>query len=279
MPYINVNDAYILDNTGKQVDDAVDYALANSNRNLLDNPWFTVNQRGFTTGITGSGLTVDRWRSDNANISLSNGVISIPANATFKQIIDTNLYNFLVGKTVTLSCMLSDGTIQSGTVVVPSTGSTYAPNTPRLALNGTNKQFHIYPPSAVSIRAFKLELGSYSTLANDVPPDYKTELDKCQYYCRVIQGTSFIAVGQAVAPTVIRFPLPYVMRARPTATLTGAAQVYGQGGPLTPSALSCTGNTTQCIEISTTVSGATAGQSYMLVFSGANDKIVISADL
>lgn len=46
MAVINVDDIYSLDNTGKQVDDAVDYALANSNRNLLDNPWFTVNQRG-----------------------------------------------------------------------------------------------------------------------------------------------------------------------------------------------------------------------------------------
>lgn len=292
MPYINVNDAYILDNTGKQVDDAVDYALANSNRNLLDNPFFTVNQRGYTSNnLLQMQYWADRWlrntsTSGQGSLSLSNGIVTLTApsgSGGFGNILQRMADPSIIsGKVVTLSLLKSDGTIIGGSF-------TRVAGTSQFAYNQNNIKLHIAPNNAIvvqvengasiSFKAVKLELGSYSTLANDVPPDYKTELDKCQYYCRVIQGTSFIAVGQAVAPTVIRFPLPYVMRARPTATLTGAAQVYGQGGPLTPSALSCTGNTTQCIEISTTVSGATAGQSYMLVFSGANDKIVISADL
>ena len=94
MPYINVNDAYILDNTGKQVDDAVDYALYNSNRNLLDNAYFVgggsqlgdgifpINQRG-QSSYTGNSIGMDRWRNtgngttvlnaDNVTFSNTNG--------------------------------------------------------------------------------------------------------------------------------------------------------------------------------------------------------------
>lgn len=262
-----------------------------SNRNLLDNPWWgsgeVVNQRGVTQQPSSNNqYTIDRW---TWNTGSSANTMSLGANGiTFTRSASSIWFaqklanpSALVGKTITGSVMLSDGTIKSGSVEYASVGSTptlYQDSAVQIYISSVGA-FSLTIKTTQTIRAVKLELGSYSTLANDVPPDYKTELDKCQYYCRVIQGTSFIAVGQAVASTVIRFPLPYVMRARPTATLTGAAQVYGQGGPLTPSALSCTGNTTQCIEISTTVSGATAGQSYMLVFSGANDKIVISADL
>ena len=272
-----------------------------SNRNLLDNPFFTVRQMG-TGGITGVGYAVDRWRNTGgANLTQtprSPYGITFASSSGYQ--VDQALWaypaEYLDGKTLTLSVMTNGGKVAQETGTFTATSSTAA----KVAVTSADGNFTVglyYIPSAravpfvriitpngkfpvnAPILAAKLELGSYSTLANDVPPDYKTELDKCQYYCRVIQGTSFIAVGQAVASTVIRFPLPYVMRTRPTATLTGTAQVYGQGGPLTPSALSCTGNTTQGIEVSTTVSGATATQSYMLVFSSASDKIVISADL
>ena len=262
-----------------------------SNRNLLDNPWFTnpVNQRNTANGtVASTGYFIDRWITNSANtVALNSASITIMAGGGIRQYLEAKR---LVAGTYTVSVLTTTGTVYKVTGTLNPSGTVGSwqisgnltsnlwcgvrlidANRWDVAFTGSNASSYI--------TAVKLELGSYSTLANDVPPDYKTELDKCQYYCRVIQGTSFIAVGQAVASTVIRFPLPYVMRTRPTATLTGAAQVYGQGGPLTPSALSCTGNTTQDIEISTTVSGATATQSYMLVFSSANDKIVISADL
>lgn len=267
-----------------------------SNRNLLDNPWFRIDQRSVSGTIT-SGYIADRWTISygNGGVQASRTEDTITVKSTsgsshgdIAQRMEKSLFDFLVGKIVTASVMRSDGSVISRSFTFQSAASSIDVGKD---LDGKIISVRVYQTStyqnvqfwkwntAATIRAVKLELGAYSTLANDVPPDYKTELDKCQYYCRVIQGTSFIAVGQAVASTVIRFPLPYVMRTRPTATLTGTAQVYGQGGPLTPSALSCTGNTTQGIEISATVSGATSGQSYMLVFSGANDKIVISADL
>lgn len=289
MPYINVNDVYIMDNTGKQVDDAVDYALANSNRNLLDNPWWgsgeVVNQRQITAKPSNGSYGIDRWiftsGADANTISLGASGITFTISASYIwQVQRFPNVAAWSGKTLTASVLFSNGTIKSGSkpFTLGTAVNFFEDSTVALTMN-TSGYFSVTIKATSTIRAVKLELGSYSTLANDVPPDYGEELRKCQYYCRVIQGTSFIAVGQAVASTVIRFPLPYVMRARPTATLTGTAQVYGQGGPLTPSALSCTGNTTQGIEISTNVSGATATQSYMLVFSSASDKIVISADL
>lgn len=234
-----------------------------------------------------AGYSVDRWVvTSNASINvLSNGIkLTTTAN---KWGIEQRCVKNLIphGTTVTFSALIDDGEIVQKSFVWNGASTTVYPDGSAVGLE-INTAPTAYDrwyvcnkiASTHTIHAVKIEIGSYSTLANDVPPDYAQELAKCQYYCRVIQGTSFIAVGQAVASTVIRFPLPYVMRARPTATLTGTAQVYGQDGPLTTSALSCTGNTTQGIEISATVSGATSGQSYMLVFSGANDKIVISAD-
>lgn len=257
-----------------------------SNRNLLDNPWFTVNQRGRTS--YSAGYSVDRWVvTINASINVLSNGIKLTTTANSWGIEQRCVKNLIPhGTTVTFSALIDDGKIVQKSFVWNGANTTVYPDGADVGLeiNTAHTEYdRWYVCNAIAsthtIHAVKLELGSHSTLANDVPPDYGEELRKCMYYCRVIQGTSFIAVGQAVATTVIRFPLPYVMRARPTATLTGTAQVYGQGGPLTPSALSCTGNTTQGIEISATVSGATTGQSYMLVFSGANDKIVISADL
>ena len=55
-----------------------------SNPNLLINPWFTVNQRGVTSGQTNSAYTLDRWKADydtaKGTWSLgTNGVTVTPA--------------------------------------------------------------------------------------------------------------------------------------------------------------------------------------------------------
>lgn len=290
MPYIDVNDVYILDNTGKQVDDAVDYALANSNRNLLDNPWFTypINQRGFTSGNT-VGYTVDRWKNttSGANVALTtgyNGYISIPANCVFAQYFESTKYASLVGRTVTLSAMLSDGTVTSGTVTVPVSGSQYASGASvRMAMDGTNNRFIIYPASAVQIRAVKLELGSYSTLANDVPPDYGEELRKCQYFFRriTVQDNGFIAIGWATSATAAQFPNilgTSPMRAKPSATPTGAVYVRDPSG--TDHAVSSFtvqyDPVTVCLQANT--SGLTANTVARLRL-GAGGRIDLSADL
>lgn len=208
MAVINVDDIYTLDNTGKQVDDAVDYALANSNRNLLDNPWFTVNQRQITTPSSPiSGYPADRWYGTYSAVT-SDGV-TIPAQNSLDllQRLEPSLCAALVGKTVTVSTLEQDGTIASFTCVFPAYGSGEGSNYNMgngigcFVQNVSGYQrirFRISDARTTpfALRAAKLELGSYSTLANDVPPDYRTELDKCQYYFeRVKAGGVAVSLG------------------------------------------------------------------------------------
>lgn len=209
------------------------FSAAGSNRNLLDNQFFTINQRGFAGGST-AGYTVDRWKNDNGSaITFSDGVIGLPANTVFIQPIEPDLYAELVGKTVTLSVLYSDNTIASGTITVPSSGSTYATGTPRLAMNGTNKRFFCYPSTSISVKAFKLELGSVSTLANDAPPDYEEELLKCQrYFIRINAETAYGVIGTAYisAANNALMLLNINMRARPTTvTTSGTFRIMANG--------------------------------------------------
>lgn len=296
MPYINVNDAYILDNTGKQVDDAVDYALANSNRNLLDNPWWgsgeVVNQRGITGTPANQAYCIDRWiystGSGSNAISLgANGITFTPVSGQYMWMSQRRQNaNALLGKKVTGSILLSDGTIYSGAVTV-TTGNDYMYFNDtvgfRFYLDTSNNVVLRVAGSAKTVRAVKLELGSYSTLANDVPPDYVEELRKCQYYFRriTIQDNGFIALGWATSATAAQFPNILgtdSMRIKPTATPTGAVYVRDPSG--TDHAISSFtvqyDPVTVCLQANT--SGLTANTVARLRI-GAGGRIDLSADL
>lgn len=295
MPYINVNDAYILDNTGKQVDDAVDYALANSNRNLLDNPWWgsgeVVNQRSVTAKPSSNGAyCIDRWTwnsgADANNMSLGANGITFTRSASniwFAQKMANP--SALVGKKITGSVMLSDGTIKSGSVVYASVGSTptlYEDSAVQIYISSAGA-FSLTIKTTQTIRAVKLELGSYSTLANDVPPDYGEELKKCQYFFRriTVQDNGFIALGWATSATAAQFPNilgTSPMRAKPSATPTGAVYVRDPSG--TDHAVSSFtvqyDPVTVCLQANT--SGLTANTVARLRI-GAGGRIDLSADL
>ena len=64
------DEKYVSSHTGPEIDEGVRLALehlppeptaSGSNRNLLMNPWFSVNQRGATTYTVGQ-YGVDRWK-------------------------------------------------------------------------------------------------------------------------------------------------------------------------------------------------------------------------
>lgn len=171
------------------------------NRNLIDNPFFTVNQRGFTS-LSGTGFTVDRWKNWTAagTVSVSNNVITISPTVSGTTFLwgqtVKNINAMLAGKKATLSIMLSDGTIVSKTFTYPTTisansqvvqiplGSThffeiYA-YTQGYARVGYYNQSGILPSAALSIKAVKLEVGEVSTLGLDVAPNYAEELAKCK---------------------------------------------------------------------------------------------------
>lgn len=233
-----------------------------TNPNLLDNPWFTVNQRGQSsyTSTTAGIYTVDRWKaleSNGAIISIDNDGLLIDntngdSGVMFRQIItdqniNVDLYKSLCGKTVTLSVMFANGVIQSSTGNVPSNPNDWGaictiPNSPymsgtiALQINGgatlvTGGAWQGYS-NPQKIRAIKLELGSISTLALDTAPNYATELLKCQrYFQRHVQNSNISLIGYALPnlsgnllTTSIRLFVP--MRTIPTVSVSAATDFY-----------------------------------------------------
>ena len=89
------------------------------NRNLLDNWYFanSVNQKG-QMEYTGSGYTIDRWRSYGAKVSINDGYISLSTegNPTFCQKSELDLYD----KTLTFSVLLANGSLCTGTGILAS---------------------------------------------------------------------------------------------------------------------------------------------------------------
>ena len=164
-----------------------------SNENLVDNPFFKVNSRG-ETNYRSNSYTVDRWRNGVSTAIESNTVVvtndGITINngtnleVSFYQRLDATK---LIGKTITMSAIINDdlyklvidnydGTTQtltvSGNIEVKLTVHDGTSNTIQIKSTGAN--------TTLDVKAIKLELGSISTLANDVAPDNALELAKCQ---------------------------------------------------------------------------------------------------
>lgn len=201
------------------------YVQAISNPNLLDNPWFTINQRGQSSYTSDWVYTVDRWlKGESYTLSVGNNGISASVinidHGHLSQRLD--IYNNLVGKTCTLSILKSTGEISSATgVVLSGIGTSMAisdndiwcalvkdANFDFIALNFKN--------TTTTVRAVKLELGSVSTLAMDTAPNTATELLKCQRYfvrytgagypeiCHAIESSGLNAWGLCFLPVPMR---------------------------------------------------------------------------
>lgn len=305
MPYINVNDVYIMDNTGKQVDDAVDYALANSNRNLLDNPWFRIDQRSVSGTIT-SGYIADRWtitygsggviasRTDNSvTVQPTNG----QSHGDIAQRMEKALFDFLVGRTVTASVMRSDGSVISKSFTFQSGVNSIdvGPD-----LDGNLISVRVYQTStyqnvqfwkwktAGTFRAVKLELGSYSTLANDVPPKKRSALADCQErFLRVKSDTTVGVVGFGSQTksdrAYILIPTPVTMELNANNTmsvsLTGTARLVGNGsGSINVTSVSFVSREANGVLIACFGSNIAANQTYNLYLTSGS-YIDISGDL
>ena len=159
-----------------------------SNENLIDNAFFTVNERGASSYSTAGEYTANRWYMSfgglTVGISSSGATLTTTGDTVLDQKFETDE---LKGKTVTLSIKHFDGTTEHGTVQFPSTAGT-AP----VVITGGELQagvdtygncyfrIVILTGNTITARAVKLELGSVSTLANDVAPDYALELAKCR---------------------------------------------------------------------------------------------------
>ena len=267
MAVVDISNTYQLTNVGAHIDNTDVY---NSNFNFVDNPFFTIRQRG-TGGVTGVGYAVDRWKNTGgANLTQTP---RSPYGVTFSSSsgyqVDQALWSYPAecfdGETLTISVMTSGGSIAQATGVFTATSSTAA----KVAVTSADGNFVVglyYIPSAravpfvrittpsgkfpvnAAILAVKLELGSYSTLANDVPPDCGEELRKCQrYFVRLKDNGNYnyIPIGNGVWNTgtssriLIRTPVQ--MRETPSISRTGTFYVAGNGVQYTVSSIGNSG--------------------------------------
>lgn len=260
MPNINIDDAYILDNTGKQVDDAVDYGLFNSNKNLLDNAYFVgggsqlgdgvfpINQRGQTQYAWSGATCIDRWLIFSANdtVTLSASGLTLNANDDggvlgqrikyYPEYSEQPLIcTFLTtdNKRIVWSFTINTSIAwQGGTLVLNECPDFYldalydsSSNTVAFVLA---KYFDNIPHS-ITLKAAKLEIGTVSTLANDVPPDFGEELRKCQRYLWVHKFPANTIIGSGLTfnnNTIYDIVTPVAMRTGGTLTMTASTSLY-----------------------------------------------------
>lgn len=277
-----------------------------TNPNLLDNPWFTVNQRDSDTYSGTDIYTVDRWKMTSAEgaVVISNGV-SITSGSTsanyLQQYIPNETFNSLIGKIVTFSVLLSDGTVYKVTNTVPARPSSGTLNI-GVITDGDFSQTSLYIPASgycrvqvgsktektISIRAVKLEVGSVSTLAMDTAPDMATELLKCQRYFIRLSGTanSSMVAGYSLTENGARFPLalPTNMRTLPVlnySTLTDwGASKNTAANAITPTSMSISGRLNNIIILEMVKTGSfTAESHYQLCQLASGAYLDFSAEL
>lgn len=230
-----------------------------SNPNLLDNPWFTVNQRGENSYSGSSSYTVDRWRMTNSHsqvdvsddgIVLTDTDTTASSGAYLLQLLEDSTVNLLLGKTLTYSVIV-DNELLSATFVLPETIPDESTTLASLYIDEENVGSVMWLISGSStllyfrimshygtphtFRAVKLELGSVSTLALDTAPNYATELLKCQrYFVRLgykegsgINTEHGIGMAARNNRCVCFINFPIAMRAAPTVTYTSGLVLQG----------------------------------------------------
>lgn len=210
-----------------------------TNPNLADNGWFTVNQRGFTSGTVAGASTdppypSDRWKlvSGDADITVNANGLRILFNQAgqFRQKLSTDP---IPDGDITISVLEQNGTITilrntTGTnqVAIPNTNGVF------LVFNRSNRYVEIYGSQAnsiVAIRAIKVEKGPYSTIGNDTAPNYPVELAKCQYYAKKF-NTYDSFEGMAITSTYANIYIPWTHKSDPTISYTGTIQIYTSTG-------------------------------------------------
>ena len=310
MAIINVDDAYILNETGAQVDKTTGIPFKNeslteaeaaqaraniraggTNPNLLDNAYFVgggsqlgdgifpINQRGQTS--YGNGQTFDRWKlSAGGTVTLTQSGITFNGLLFQKKALD-----LVVGETYTLSRQTQNGEVVSITGVVPSTeGWMIGSDAFGVYFRPSTKVCDIQIWGDYSLRAMKLEKGTVSNLANDVPPDFGEELAKCQrrLFIHDFANGEVIADGFAVSASysVCSLVLPVSMAS--DGTLTGTVTVnpliYGGGTGEQVSSFSVSavkGNYAK-IGVATTVMPQNAS---VTLYANTNIRLTISKEL
>ena len=299
MSLVDTIETYQMTNVGDHIDGTDVYQ---SNRNLLDNPFYTINQHSFSSMPDGtSGYTVDRWKKGTRGSAskLTNGV-RLSTSSTelwFTQVLPSDLVTALVGETVTLSVKCAN---LSGTWRLGGLGNAVRGNPTEgifsvtfTVASASNTEINISTTStgSIDVLAVKLELGSVSTLANDVPPDYETELMKCKaYFQRVKQPQGYTApIGFGIigaSSNILRTLIPLSSPLRDATSITASAtnigqmKVWGNGSYYTPSAITGRAVLNGHAVVDITVSGSLQNYSvYHIILQDTSTYIDLSADL
>lgn len=284
---------------------------AETNKNLLDNPFFTINQRGNSVYPAGAAsYTVDRWRksapcevtvlSDGVDVKFTE---SNPSSfgLGFWEIVDVSKY---VGETITMSVWTTGATdlyarlrfvdssdsfirtdaidtlidgISTKTVIVPS-------NAAHVWLQIGNKPNNA-AGSTIKIKACKLEIGPVSTLALDHEPNYATELLKCQkyYYCIRMANNSTRAIGagffSGTTSARLFVPCPTEFRTTPTVTKTGDIVIVGNGSTYSWNSVTVSSGKGNIVALIVGLTSAQSNTAAILRISSITDALEFSADL
>ena len=282
-------------------------SLANlSHENLLDNSWFTVNQRNFSSSNS-VGYTVDRWHliwnPNGCTVTKTANGLSIDntqSGAGITYIFQKFESKDIVGKTLTATLLLSDGTLLKGTGVMPQLdGAIVTPISDQARHIGVSYQhsttgssrlcafrLNIEADCSLTIKAIKLELGSISTLAMDTAPNYATELLKCQRYFYRISIPIYQTAGMGISNTgngiIVTFYTPVNMRVKPSVSTDGNLKLRNGSSfiPITSNIIYGDDDSNRFDASFTTESGAlTIGTVYQLYTPSHASYLDFSADL
>lgn len=273
--------------TAQQALDEIDSRLDTTvtrftNRNLLDNPWFTINQRGLTT-LPINAYGVDRWKNAIVSPTYSSNGITMNSESIIEQFFEDT--DMCVGKNVTISIMYSDGTVESRTVFYNDKTS-YKETSfssgiisrigifPQWTLTSQGLLFYAHNVS-VTIRAVKLEIGSHSTLVNDIAPNYAEELQKCQRYFYKSPSTLY-GVGASYSSGncwTQRYQLPVTMKSSPSVSI--GSVMYFVNGVFSSATINDIYTNTDGFMASLNTPSISNGQGVVLYLSG----FTASADL
>lgn len=193
--------------------------------------------RYFIEGYPDVSLKKDGIYIDNTNSDI---------DALMIQRLDHYYLEQLIGKTVTVSSLTNENELNYKVYHINDDFTNYiiggndeCANAVILTLaSATDFQAYrqvILPNTACKIVAAKFEIGDHQTLAhkengnwvlNDPPPDYATELAKCQRYQLALGANSpYSTVGYATAHNetllIAETSLPVTMRARPSIKYDG----------------------------------------------------------
>lgn len=314
MAIINVDDAYILNETGAQVDKVtglyfkdesttaaekafaqLNIGTAGSNRNLLDNPFFTIDQTSETSGAATGGTAKDvrdRWRIARCSEYTFNddGTVTTKWDGTGSgcYLIQYGLLDnaaFYKGKTCTLS-FYADGTLYQKTITMPTgTNTNFTLGGVSVNVNdvtNTNRgygfQFYHSVSAGKTIGPFKLEMGSVSTLPNDGPPDYQKELAKCQRVFIRLKGepiaTGYLSTNMQYAYMLV--PTSGPMRSTPTVSYSGtfSIRIYNDTKTATAMAAATPLQTAGGVGLRVTLNSTTSAYGPCGMFAGSTSDYI-----